>query len=124
MAHPGGRPLEFKTPEEFTNRAEVYFQSTPFEEWTITGLALHLKTYRSTLMDYEARDEFYNAIKTAKQRIEHSYECSLRKNGKAGDIFGLKNFGWKDQKQIELNDVTQLSEEQIDSKLSKLLGKA
>lgn len=97
-----GRPLKFKSVEEFENQASSYFDNTPEEEWTITGLAYHLNTFRDVLMDYEHRDEFSNAIKRVKLRIESAYEKSLRKNGRAGDIFGLKNFGWHDKTEQDI----------------------
>ena len=33
--------------------------------------------------------------------MQESYEKSLRKNGRTGDIFALKNFGWTDRQEIE-----------------------
>lgn len=100
----GGRPLKFKTVEELEVKIESYFESCleTKEPITVTGLALWLDTTRDTLMDYQNRDEFSDAIKKAKLRVENDYEKALRTNGKAGDIFGLKNFGWKDVQQREL----------------------
>lgn len=99
---PGGRPLKFKSVAEFEEAAEAYFKECDIAEepYTITGLALALDTYRSVLCDYGERDEFSNAIKKAKLRVENDYEKALRKNGRAGDIFGLKNFGWKDKQEL------------------------
>jgi len=101
---PAGRPLKFETVEKFEQQAEQYFKETPPEEWTITGLALALDTSRETLMNYEEKDEFFDAVKKAKLKIEHSYEKRLIKRGAAGDIFGLKNFGWKDKQETELSN--------------------
>lgn len=101
MANSVGRPLKFKSVKEFSKQANAYFADTPEDEWTITGLAVALGTFRKVLMEYEGRDEYSNAIKAAKQRVESAYEKSLRKNGRAGDIFGLKNFGWRDKTEIE-----------------------
>ena len=98
---PAGRPLKFNTVEELKEKAEVYFSSTPREEWTITGLALALETSRNTLCEYEGKDEFSNTIKKYKDMVENSYELSLRKHGKTGDIFALKNFGWRDKQEVE-----------------------
>lgn len=110
MSNPVGRPLKFKSVEEFQDKADDYFATTDESEWTITGLAYHLETFRDVLMDYEHKDEFSNAIKRVKLRIESAYEKSLRKNGRAGDIFGLKNFGWKDKTEQDIttngNDIT------------------
>lgn len=97
----GGRPLILESVEEFNRRANAYFESTPLLEWTITGLAVALNTSRQTLMNYENRDAFFDAVKAVKDKIEMSYEIGLRKRGGAGDIFGLKNFNWTDRHEIE-----------------------
>lgn len=94
---PAGRPLKFKTVEDLEEKINKYFNDTPIEEWTITGLALALDTFRSVLCDYEEKDEFSNTIKKAKQMVEHSYEIDLKKSGRTGTIFALKNFNWKDK---------------------------
>lgn len=96
-----GRPLKFESPEQIEKIANEYFDNTPKEEWTITGLALALDTTRKTLVEYEEKDEFLNTIKKLKTKVENQYEISLRKNGRSGDIFGLKNFGWKDKSEVE-----------------------
>lgn len=103
MTHPGGRPLKFKSVAELEKAINAYFKKTKQEEWTITGLADALDTYRSVLCDYQERDEFSNTVKKAKQKVEMAYEISLRKHGRSGDIFGLKNFGWKDRQEVENN---------------------
>ena len=96
-----GRPLKFKTVEDLQKAIDGYFKTAIVGEYTITGLALALDTYRSVLVDYEGRDEYSNAVKKAKTRIENDYERSLRRQGRSGDIFGLKNFGWKDKSEID-----------------------
>lgn len=68
---------------------------------TITGMAVFLDTSRETLMNYEDKDLFFDTIKRAKEKIQAEYEESLRNRGNAGDIFALKNFGWKDKQEIE-----------------------
>lgn len=101
-----GRPLKFESVEEVQAKIDEFFKITPIDEQTITGLALHLGTYRSVLMDYEtgkhdSDQDFSNAIKKAKARIANEYEKRLIKRGNAGDIFALKNFGWTDKQEIE-----------------------
>ncbi len=98
----GGRPLKFKTVEELQDKIDEYMSIVPQEEWTITGLADHLDTFRSVLCDYEEKDGFSYTIKKAKQKVEMAYEKSLRKNGRSGDIFALKNFGWKDKNETDV----------------------
>lgn len=103
MAHAGGRPLKFESPEALLEKAEGWFSMTPINQQTITGLAVYLDTSRETLMNYEGREEFFDAVKKIKDRIEYSYELTLRTRGSAGDIFGLKNFGWKDKTEVDQN---------------------
>lgn len=107
------RPLKFQTLEEFQSAVDSYFESIKeprligetiyFEPATITGLALHLGTYRDVLCDYQQRDEFSNAVKTAKLRVENYAERMLYIGKSAtGPIFALKNFGWSDSQDINL----------------------
>lgn len=95
-----GRPLIIADVNKFNLLADEYFRSTPYLEWTITGLAVALNTSRQTLINYENRDEFFDAIKAVKDKVEMSYETGLRKRGGAGDIFGLKNFDWSDRTEL------------------------
>lgn len=98
-----GRPLNFKTVEELQEKIDNYFNSCneESEPITITGLALALGTTRETLCEYEERDEFVDTVKTAKLRVQHAYEKRLVKRGNGGDIFALKNFGWKDKSEVD-----------------------
>lgn len=97
----GGRPPKWESPEQVQVLIDKYFDSTPEEEWTITGLALALDTYRSVLVDYQEKDEFSYTIKKAKEKVQNAYEKDLRRKGRSGDIFALKNFGWSDKQEID-----------------------
>lgn len=97
-----GRPLKFKTVDELQSKIDEYFSTVNQDEWTITGLALHLDTYRQTLINYEEKDDFMDAIKKAKQKVEYSYELDLKKSGRSGTIFALKNFDWKDKTETDI----------------------
>lgn len=97
-----GRPLKY-TKEELETLIESYFLETHIYNQTITGLALHLDTSRETLMNYEERDDFFATIKKAKDRIEHAYEMRGLKVGNAFDIFRMKNMGWKDRNETDMN---------------------
>lgn len=99
---PAGRPLKFESAEEIEKIANEYFETTKPEEWTITGLALALDTTRQTLVNYADKPEFVDTIKKLKTKVENQYEISLRKHGRSGDIFGLKNFGWTDKTEQEV----------------------
>jgi len=103
MAHPGGRPRYYESPSEMQQAIESYFQETPFDEITITGLALHLGfTSRQALIHYEGySQEYFDTIKRAKLIVENVYERDLRDKGGSGPIFALKNFDWSDKQEIE-----------------------
>ena len=100
--HAGGRPRKYETVDEMDKAIETYFETAIVGEYTITGLALSLGfTSRLALLNYEGySEEFFYAIKRAKLRIENDYETSLRKHGRAGEIFGLKNFDWSDKREV------------------------
>ena len=98
-----GAPLKFKSPEELALMIEDYFLWCDIqkEPYTITGLALHLDTYKSVLFEYikgvGRRVQYQDQIKKAVQRCEHYAErMTYLKGNPAGPIFILKNYGWSD----------------------------
>lgn len=91
-----GAKLTFENPEELQLLINDYFDNTPEEEITITGLCLHLGIVKDTFYNYAKREDYKHIINMARLRVENSYEISLRRNGRTGDIFALKNFGWRD----------------------------
>ncbi len=98
-----GRPLKFQSVEELQKKIEEYFSVCPKEEWTITGLAMALDTTRQTLCNYEdGRPEYLDTIKKAKLKVENGYEIDLKKHGRTGTIFALKNFDWKDKTEQDI----------------------
>lgn len=100
--NPVGRPLKFRTPEELEQKIDDYFDNTHKDEWTWTGLALHLGTSRELLREYKERPEFVDTLKKALLKVENSYEIDLKKSGRPGTIFALKNFGWKDKTETDV----------------------
>ena len=101
--------MKFESVEILNSKIEDYFAEIPMKEQTITGLAIYLNTSRETLMNYENRDEFFDAIKSAKDRIEYAYEMRGLAVGGAFDIFRLKNMGWKDKTESEINAKVQVT---------------
>lgn len=103
---PAGRPPKWTSPEQVQVLADAYFESfkdggeNKGKPMTITGLALHIGCYRETLLNYEEKDEFFDTIKTIKQRIEQFAEQRLYEGAATGPIFALKNFGWKDNQDL------------------------
>ena len=96
------RSRKWKYPKELVPLIDSYFRETEVEKYTVTGLALHCGTSRQTMDRYLKIKGFSKIIKHAKTKVEHSYELSLRRSGKAGDIFALKNMGWSDQRQLDI----------------------
>lgn len=99
-----GRPLKIESPEQMQEILEEYFDSVPEEEITITGICLALGINKNTFYDYAKKDGFKEITDRARMIVENSYEISLRKNGRTGDIFALKNFGWKDKLEDDEED--------------------
>ena len=116
-----GRPLKFKSREELQKAVDGYFVmcEKDGEPETLTGLALALDTTRETLLDYEKRDEFSDTVKRAKLRIENAYEKRLIVRGNGGDIFALKQFGWKDKTEQSINVSGKMS---LEGKLREVMG--
>lgn len=119
MAHPGGRPLKFKTVKDLEDQIEAYFISCEDPEkpgqylrpLTITGLANALDTSRQTLLEYEGEvegreksKEYADAVKRAKCRVEqYVEEYMFTGKNQAGVIFNAKNnFGWKDKTEQDI----------------------
>jgi hypothetical protein len=97
----GGAPLKFETPEDLRIILQSYFDNTPPEEWTVTGLALRAGS-KQLLNDYEKRDGYIDIVKQAKLIVENGYEIDLKKHGRTGTIFALKNFDWKDKNETDI----------------------
>lgn len=99
-----GRPLLLTDAKEVKAKMDAYFEETPKEDWTITGLALSLNTSRRTLLNYDKREgseDLSDLIDWARDKVENSYELDLKRHGRTGTIFALKNFDWKDKTEVE-----------------------
>lgn len=96
-----GATPTFSHPEQMAIALEDYFNNTKEEEWTLTGVALHLGLTYGGFMNYEEKNkEFHELIERARMFVHNAYEKSLRKDGRTGDIFALKNLGWKDKQEV------------------------
>lgn len=75
------------------------------KHYTITGLANFLETSRETLINYENKEEYFDTIKAAKDRVENYWEELLIGSNATGPIFNLKNnYGWKDKSEQEISN--------------------
>lgn len=120
-----GRPLKFESVEILQQKIDAYFTNTKKEEWTITGLALALDTSRETLCNYEDKEQYFDTVKKAKDMVEHSYEIDLKKSGRTGTIFALKNFDWKDKQETDITTKGERidSNMDLDALADKMAGK-
>lgn len=140
----GGRPAHYETPEELIAACDEYFEyiqgefhMEEQEQWnpktseietiqvkvwdrypepaTVTGLALYLGfSSKSSLFDYEKKEEFSSIIKKGRTRVEHEYEKRLHGDKNAGAIFALKNMDWDDKVKNELSGGFVWKEERTD----------
>lgn len=106
-----GRPLKIESPEQMEKILNEYFENTPETKITLTGICLALNLDKSNFYEYEKREGYQDIVKRARMIVENSYEMSLREFGRTGDIFALKNFGWRDKMEVENNtEITKLDE--------------
>lgn len=114
-----GRPAKYTDEKQLEKKINEYFEKVNENEITITGLCLYLGINKDTLYEYAKKDEFKDIINNARLIVENSYEISLRKTGRTGDIFALKNFGWKDQQEIKTTNEVSISP--LESAFDKLV---
>ena len=119
-----GRPRIFESPEEFTELANAYFVENEGGKISWTGLCLAVgASARATLESYKNGDkgkEFINPIKNALLVVEKYYEENV--DGAKG-IFILKNFGMRDNIDINADikqQVTDLDDEALTEEIEDL----
>jgi len=99
-----GRPPVFNDPNDIVNKFTEYIKYCIDSQVmpTVTGTALYLGfSSRQSFYDYEKCKEFSYAMKRIRLYLEHLLENGLYKSiNPTAFIFGLKNFGWTDTKQI------------------------
>lgn len=104
---PVGRPPRFTSVDQLQPLIDTYFVEG--RKITVTGLALHLGfTSRQALLNYQGKEEFVDAIKEAKLRIEQYYEENLLSKNLGGAVFALKNFGWVDKTEVQQSGESKL----------------
>jgi hypothetical protein len=108
MPNPVGRPPKFNNVKEMQEAIDAYFSECDSigehgRPYTMSGIAYALDMSRQALLDYANKDEFLDAIKKARQRVEIDVENRLMSGSAvAGAIFNLKNnFGWRDKTEVE-----------------------
>ncbi len=78
---------------------------------TVTGLTLHIGFCdKSSLYDYSKKPEFSHSIKRGLAQIEKYHEIRASYGDKCtGNIFVLKNFGWKDKIEQDIKQSTDIT---------------
>lgn len=101
-----GRPVLYDDPEEFQRVAAAYFlacdTSDPPRRPTVNGLGLALGMTRETLLRYEEKPDFSDAVKFVRMRLEDAWEQGLSGPNATGTIFWLKNQGWSDRNETAI----------------------
>lgn len=88
-----GRPLKWKTPEDFKKAVDSYFTYSESNKKPISksGLAVYLKTSRRLLLNYQERKGYAEIIEFAESRIEnYLVNRVLTEKNIGGPIFILK----------------------------------
>ena len=99
-----GRPPIIDNADQLETLLNEYFQRVieNKEKPTFTGLCLHLGyCSRQSFYDNENKIKFSYLLKRARLFVERYYEGRLSEAACTGAIFALKNFGWKDEQQVE-----------------------
>ena len=86
--HAGGRPPKYKNKKELQKKIDKYFRECDeeHEPYTVTGLGLALDMSRQDLINYSNKEEFFDTIKNAKQKVENYLEKRLIKDSSATGI--------------------------------------
>ena len=105
-----GRPLKFPSVEELQKKIDDYFhdRDATGKPYTITGLALWLDaSSRECLLNYQEKDDYFDTITRAKLRCQEFAESQLyTAKSSNGAIFALKNYGWSDARQVDIQNTT------------------
>ena len=102
---PAGRPKLFKNKEELQEKIDIYKQYLEDSDKppTIAGLAYYTGIDRQTLYNYKKDAEFFGTIKRFVDWVIMTYEETAITNSSGGVIFLLKNYGYTDKQEIDIN---------------------
>lgn len=126
----GGRPPKYTKAQELQKKIEKYFDSCykpvtvvkdgkcitlkdskgrilkeQYKPFTITGLADALDMSRQSLLNYGAKEEFFDTITRAKRKCEiYAEERLYDRDGSKGAIFSLSNnfSDWKTKQEVSV----------------------
>ena len=110
--HPGGRPPKFNSVEELDTKSQEWWDSIidTDEIPDIEGWALALDTTRTTLFEYEFKEEFANTIKRWKDKIFKSKKQLAMKGKMPPAIFIFDAINNTDYRNKTESDITSKGE--------------
>jgi hypothetical protein len=97
-----GQPRKWESPEKLDADIKEYFEYCRVNKrpLTIAGMAAYLGCDRQTIYNYSYKDEYFDVIKKARNKIIAYIEEELMIKGTAGQIFVAKQYGYKDTQEI------------------------
>lgn len=97
-----GAPPAFRTVEALEKKIEEYYKYCEKKEkpLTIAGIANFLGIDRLTFANYGKKDDFAPVIRKARRNILADLEERMITEGKRGQIFVAKNYGYDDTQKI------------------------
>jgi hypothetical protein len=117
-----GRPMKFESPEKLQELIDAYFKECDETNqiYTVVGLAMALDTDRQTLINYTNREEYFDTIKKAKQKIENQMvnRALTGVYNPTVSIFLMKNnFGYVDKTEQEVKVTERTKAEKLSDEL-------
>lgn len=114
-----GRPAIFKDPKELEEKIAAYFAMCERDgrPETFAGLGVWLDVDRKTVYNYAKKDEFFHTMKKARNYILAKLEEKMASEGRAGQIFLAKNYGYTDRQEMELTGSVTVKSEMIEKYL-------
>ena len=100
-----GQPPKWKSAAQLQKLIDEYYAICESKEkpMTIAGLGVHLGVNRQTIYNYSYKDDFFDTIQKARDKILAYYEEQAIVRGSAGTIFLMKNYGYTDRTEIGLD---------------------
>ncbi len=120
-----GKPRKFHTAYDFAVACQEYFNHCKEDkQWpTMAGLALAIGfRHRQQLYHQDLDADYKFVLETARLMVEEAYEQRLAGNSVAGPIFALKQMGWADKREVDVNDQRKIQEMSAEVREAKLKG--
>lgn len=98
--------VAYEDADVLMEKIEAYFDETEPKFQTRAGLCVYLGITKQTFHNYKngtQGEKIKEAIEWACTRLENKYEMDLNlRPNPTGPIFALKQYGWKDNQDVEV----------------------